>query len=285
MFFLDIFRLNHDDVLKILPDRDAYAHKGDFGKILLLCGSRGYTGAAALAAMGALRSGAGLVYLGVPECIYQIEAMKHTEPIVFPLPDQDGCFSCDAIAAVMDRLTDMDAVLIGPGMGRSEGTRQLTVEVLAKYKGPVVLDADGINVLFAHKDILRGRTSPTILTPHEGEFERFTAAAINERVSAAKELALDLGVIVLLKGNNTVITDGYSCYINLTGNPGMAVGGSGDVLSGIIVSLVGQGIEPLKAAACGAWLHGAAGDQCEQKLGQYGMLPTDMLGELPRLMK
>ncbi len=282
---MDLFRLNHNDILELLPDRDAYAHKGDFGKVLLLCGSRGYTGAAALAAMGALRSGAGLVYLGVPECIYQIEAVKLTEPVVFPLPDQDGCFSCAAVDALMDKLTGMDAVLIGPGMGRSEGTKRLTIQVLESYKGPVVLDADGINILFAHKDILRGRTSPTILTPHEGEFERFTDEAINERVSAAQKLAIELGVIVLLKGHDTVITDGKLCYINQTGNPGMAVGGSGDVLSGIIVSLLGQGIEPLKAAACGAWLHGAAGDLCAQKLGQYGMLPTDMLVELPRLMK
>jgi len=221
----------------------------------------------------------------VPESIYQIEAVKLTEPIVFALPDKDGCFSESAIAEVLSKTSRMDAILIGPGMGCTEGTRRLTIEVLSKYNGPVILDADGINVLFAHKDILRGRTSPTILTPHEGEFERFTDCAINDRITAAQELALNLGAIVLLKGHETVITDGHLCYINQTGNPGMAVGGSGDVLSGVIVGLVGQGIDPLCAAACGAWLHGAAGDVCAQKLGQYGMLPTDMLRELPRLMK
>ena len=280
-----IHTLDHDAVLKLLPDRATQAHKGDFGKILLLCGSRGFTGAAALAAMGALRSGAGLVYLGVPESIYAIEAVKLTEPVVFPLPDEDGILSAEAQMKVVAKLSNMDAVLIGPGLGTSEGTTSVTQCVLQHYNGPVVLDADGINVMKAHKDILRSRTGPTILTPHAGEFQRFTGTQISNRIADAEELAAELGVIVLLKGHNTVITDGTTTYINQTGNPGMAVGGSGDILSGIIVSLLGQGISPLEAAACGAWLHGAAGDICAGEIGQYGMLPSDMLSVLPRLLK
>ena len=282
---MDAKILNHEKVLNILPDRKTDAHKGDFGKILLLCGSRGYTGAAALAAMGALRSGAGLVYLGVPECIYTIEATKLNEAIVFPLPDGSGKLSADALPQILEMLPAMDAVLFGPGWEKSEGNFLIAKEILETLERPVVVDADGINVLAKHMDIVRERKAPTILTPHPGEFARLGGNNSIDRQAAAEEFALGNGCILLLKGHNTVITDGKQTYINPTGNPGMAVGGSGDVLSGIIVSLVGQGIDPLKAAACGAWLHGAAGDVCAEKIGQYGMLPSDMVEALPRLMK
>lgn len=277
--------LSHEDVLKILPNRDPWAHKGDFGKVLLLCGSRGYTGAAALAAMGALRSGAGLVYLGVPECIYDIEAAKLTEPVVFPLPDNGKTLSKTAIPDILALLPKMDAVLIGCGLGQSDDTLAVVQAVIENFQGSVVMDADGINVISGHKDILRGRTGTTILTPHDGEFQRIGGVIEADRAKAASDLSRDLGCIVLLKGHETVITDGHRSFINRTGNPGMAVGGSGDVLAGVIVSLLGQGIEPLEAAASGVWLHGAAGDICAGEIGQYGMLPTDMLQVLPRLMK
>lgn len=280
-----IKELDHEAVLKRLPDRNAEAHKGDFGRILMLCGSRGYTGAAALAAMGALRCGAGLVYLGVPACIYAIEAVKLTEPIIFPLPDNNGMFSAEAIKEIAQLLPKMDAVLIGPGLGKSADIHAVVEFVLNSFSGPVVLDADGINVMKAHKNILRGRTGPTILTPHEGEFLRLGGLLNKNRAFAAIDLSKDLGVITVLKGHNTVITDGAEIYINKTGNPGMAVGGSGDVLAGMIVSLLGQGISPLEAAACAVWLHGAAGDLCAQEIGQYGMLPSDMVQVLPRLLK
>ena len=279
-----IMELNHEAVLSILPDRAVDAHKGDFGKILLLCGSKGYTGAAYLAAQACLRSGAGLVFLGVPESIYQIEAVKLNEAIVFSLPDEDGKLSAAAIPEILERLPKVDAVLIGPGLGQSEGVFQVVKKVLECAACPVVLDADGINVMVAHKDILRERTNATILTPHAGEFARLGCDA-GQRIAAAEAMAKDLGCILLLKGHGTVITDGTNTYINPTGNPGMAVGGSGDVLAGIIAALLGQGIEPLQAAACGAWIHGAAGDICAAEIGQYGMLPTDMVNVLPRLLK
>ena len=277
--------LSHESVLRLLPDRDPWGHKGDFGKILILCGSRGFTGAAYLAAMGAMRSGAGLVFLGVPESIYAIEAVKLNEPVVFPLPDEDGKLSGLAVAEIEKRLPQMDAVLIGCGLGQSSGVFSVVKAVLEKAKCPVVVDADGINVLSEHKDILRGRQYPTILTPHDGEFLRFGGTIGENRVASAAVFAREWNSIVLLKGHETCITDGESGYINRTGNPGMAVGGSGDVLAGIIVSLLGQGLAPLEAAACGAWLHGAAGDICAREIGQYGMLPTDMLQVLPRLLK
>ena len=280
-----IRRLNHELVLSLLPDRNPWGHKGNFGKLLLLCGSRGYTGAAFFAAMGALRSGAGLVFLGVPESIYGIEAVKLNEPVIFPLPDVDGRLSADAVPEILSRLHRMDAVLVGPGLGQSEGTLAVVRAVLEKAECPVVVDADGINVLRAHRDLLRGRKSPTILTPHDGEFARLGGIIGEDRMAAAAALADDLGCVVLLKGHETCVTDGTDGYINPTGNPGMAVGGSGDVLAGVITALLGAGLPPLEAAACGAWLHGAAGDRCASELGQYGMLPTDMLSALPRLMK
>ena len=277
--------LDHKAVLSILPDRQIMAHKGNFGRILLLCGSRGYTGAAYLAAMGALRTGAGLTYLGVPESIYAIEAVKLNEPIVFPLPDDDGKLAVSAAEEIKGLLPKMDAVLIGPGLGQSKGTLAALKVVLRDFQGAVVVDADGINLLAQHKYLLRGRTAPTVLTPHEGEFARIAGGVATDRQTAAEQLALELGAVVVLKGHGTIITDGTVTYRNPTGNPGMAVGGSGDVLAGMVVSLLGQGIDPVEAAAAAVWLHGAAGDVCAEKLGQYAMLPTDILEELPRLMK
>ena len=282
---MEIRKLDHESVLSLLPDRDISAHKGNFGKILLLCGSVGYTGAAALAALGALRVGAGLVFLGVPASIYLIEAIKLTEAIVFPLPDIKGMFSEESIAPIGEKLKAVDAVLIGPGIGQSPACFSIVEYVLRAFHGPVVLDADGLNLIAAHKDILRDRTSPTLLTPHAGEFARLGGDVTGDRIHDAVAMAKDLNTAVVLKGHGTVITDGNQIFVNPTGNPGMAVGGCGDVLAGMITGLLGQGIEPLKAAACAAWLHGAAGDVCADELGQYGMLPTDMLKVLPRLMK
>lgn len=280
-----ICELNHEAVLQALPDRDPWGHKGDFGKLLLLCGSRGYTGAAYLSAMGALRCGAGLVYLGVPESIYAIEAVKLNEPVVFPLPEADGKLSKKAVSEILKRLSQMEGVLIGPGLGQSAGTLAVVKAVLENARCPVTLDADGINLLAGHRDILRGRTFPTVLTPHDGEFARLGGGTKGDRLENAIALAKELGCILVRKGHETLITDGVTHYRNKTGNSGMAVGGSGDVLAGMITGLLGQGLEPILAAACGVWLHGAAGDLAAGELGQYAMLPTDLLNHLPRLLK
>ena len=282
---MQVMELGWRSVRSILPDRNPWGHKGNFGKVLLLCGSRGFTGAAYLCAMGALRAGAGLVYLGVPESIYDIEAVKLNEPVVFPLPDDGGKLSKEAIPQILERLPAADAVLVGCGLGVSEGTLAVVRAVRGNTTCPVVLDADGINVLSGHMDILRGRQSPTILTPHDGEYFRVGGVVGDDRMESAAAFAEKHGCILLLKGHHTCITDGKTGYVNRTGNPGMAVGGSGDVLAGILVGLLGQGMDPLQAAACAAWLHGAAGDICAEELGQYAMLPTDMLNALPRLLK
>lgn len=281
---MDMITLTKDDVMQLLPDRPVDMYKGQAGSVLLLCGSVGFSGAAYLAAMGALRCGAGLVYLGVPRSIYEIVAGKLNEAIVFPLPDFRGKLSFFAARKIRNYLNRVDCVVIGPGIGRSYGTKYAVQYVLKHFKGPVILDADGINQVAKHKDIVRGRKGNTVLTPHEGEFRRlsdFSGTRFNRVVSLAKEI----DAVVLLKGHKTLISDGAKTYCNPTGNPGMATGGCGDVLAGMIGALCAQSIPPLQAAACGAWLHGMAGDISAQELSQMGMLPTDMLNVLPRLLK
>lgn len=279
-----ILQLTCQDISSMLKPRNPDTYKGDFGRILLICGSVGYSGAPALAAMGALRSGAGLVHLAVPDVIYNIEAEKLLEPVIHPFSSQNGMFAASAIDQICNLTHKMDAVLIGCGLGRSEECDQLVYHVLKKCKAPVILDADGINAATMNIDILRERTFPTIITPHYGEYKRLVSEVSGDRCTDAVSLAQKIGCVVLLKGHNTVISDGTTTYMNSTGNPGMATGGSGDVLAGIITSLVGQGLSPLTAAACGAWLHGAAGDICADEIGQYGMLPQDIIKVLPRLL-
>ena len=271
---------------RMLPVRDREAHKGMFGRILLLCGSVGFTGAAAMAAKAALRSGSGLIFLGVPERIYPILAVKLDAPMVFPLPDDGfGRLSADGIPEILWRLRSCDACLIGPGLGRSEQICSILQAVLQNFRGPVVLDADGINAAAEHIDVLRGTDCPIVLTPHEGEFARLGGHLELGRRSAAEQLARETGTVVLLKGHESVITDGEQTFLNRTGNPGMAVGGSGDVLSGILTSLLGQGLPPLEAAAAAAWIHGSAGDLGAREIGEYGLTPEDLILRIPRLLK
>ena len=276
--------MNETTIRTLLPVRARDTHKGDYGKLLLLCGSRGFTGAAALAAMGALRTGAGLVYLAVPERIYAIEAVKLTEPVVLPLPDMDGMLCAASIPEIASLLPKMDAVLFGSGSGIGRGTEEVLLYLLRNCECPLILDADGITLAAKHKDILRGREMPTILTPHDGEFARLAPLDM-PRTEQTMALAKELGVILLRKGHRTLITDGTVCFENQTGNPGMATGGTGDVLAGVILSLLGQGVPPLEAAAAACWLHGAAGDLAADKWGEYGMLPGDMVDMLPQLLK
>lgn len=268
-----------------LPPRQANAYKGEFGKVLIVGGSIGYTGAPVLAARAALRSGSGLIYVAVPESVYSIVACKLDEPMVFPYPQENGKFSAQAVTEILNRLSVCDVCLLGPGMGVSSGTAEVAQAIVNNSRVPVVLDADGLNVFAGNIDKLRNATCPLIVTPHEGEFLRMGGRLELGRIGAAVEMALRIGAVVLLKGHKTVITDGETVYENNTGNPGMATGGSGDVLGGILVSLMGQGVPPLEAAAAGAWLHGAAGDLCAQELGQSGMTPGDMIGAVARLLR
>lgn len=267
------------------PPRDPESHKGNYGRVLLVCGSEGLTGAAALAAMAALRAGSGLIFTGVPRAVYPIVAAKLDAPMVFPLPcDGAGRLSQASLPELLRRLETADACLLGPGLGRSSDLDALVRAVIGRCRVPLVLDADGINAVAGHIDVLRGAACPLVLTPHEGEFRRMTQAAEADRITGAQALARATGAVVLRKGHVTVITDGQRTYVNHTGNAGMATGGSGDVLSGILVSILGRGVPPLEAAACAAWLHGRAGDLAAARLGQYAMGPGDLLDELPRLL-
>lgn len=265
-----------------LPRRPRDAHKGDFGKLFILAGSEGYTGAPVLAARAALRTGAGLVYLGVPRDIYPVIAVKCDEAMPFPLPEDYG--------AILERAQSCDAALIGPGLGRAPETERLILSLLAELTVPVVLDADGINALAGHIDILDKRPAPTVLTPHEGEFARLTGCAlpVRDRAAAARSFAEAHNCVLVLKGQGTVTAapDG-SVRVNDTGNPGMAKGGSGDVLAGMIAALLGQkhlGDDIPKLTAQAVFYHGAAGDLCAQKFGEYAMLPTDLIDAIPEIL-
>ena len=278
-------------IRQLLPVRPRFSHKGDFGRVLLVCGSVGFTGAAALAARAALRTGAGLITVATPRQVWPIVAAKLDEPMVMPMAeDKAGRLSLQAAPALVQLLAKADACLIGPGLGRSEEMDALVAALVGEARCPVVLDADGINAMAGHIDRLREAACPLILTPHDGEFLRLSPGAalppadFDIRADRAMLLARRLGAVVLLKGYRTAITDGTRLYRNETGNPGMATGGSGDVLAGMLVSLLGQGLAPLEAAAAAAWLHGAAGDRCAAERGEYGMTPSDLIDAASRLL-
>lgn len=278
-------------IRQLLPVRPRFSHKGDFGRVLLVCGSVGFTGAAALAARAALRTGAGLITVATPRQVWPIVAAKLDEPMVMPMAeDKAGRLSLQAAPALVQLLAKADACLIGPGLGRSGELDALVATLVDEARCPVVLDADGINAMAGHIDRLREAACPLILTPHDGEFLRLSPGAalppadFDTRADRAMMLARQLGAVVLLKGYRTAITDGKRLYRNETGNPGMATGGSGDVLAGMLVSLLGQGLAPLEAAAAAAWLHGAAGDRCAAERGEYGMTPSDLIDAASRLL-
>ena len=271
-------------VKNLLPKRDPWGHKGTFGKVFCLCGSVGFTGAPVFASRAAVRTGSGLVYLGIPQSIWEVVAKKCDEAMPFPLPDQDGKLSLAAEAEIRQRMAGCAAGLIGCGLGRSAESDTLTRNLLDIDK-PHVLDADGINALEDCAELLKKRTAPTILTPHEGEFLRIGDLSAGREESAAA-FAKDYGVTLVLKGHRTVIAapDGRIA-VNPTGNSGMAKGGSGDVLSGMILSLLGQGLTPFDACCAGVYLHGLAGDLAAGEKTEYAMTPTDMIEKIPEAYK
>lgn len=272
-----------------LPRRPRDAHKGKFGRAYIVAGSTGMTGAPVMAAQAAVRSGAGLVTLGVPQPIWPIAAAKLDEAMVQPLPaGKDGLLELGAAPTVLERLNKYGVCLIGPGLGRSNAVYAVVRGILQGTALPMVLDADGINALEGHIDVLDGRSGHcTILTPHDAEFKRLGGdLSHGDRLRAARDFALEHGCCLILKGHSTITAfpDG-SAYVNTTGNPGMAKGGSGDVLAGILVSLLAQGFTPREAAPLAAWLHGCAGDLCAEALGEYGMTVTDLIARLPEAMR
>lgn len=273
-------------VKKWLPARDPWGHKGTFGKVYCLCGSVGFTGAPVFASRAAVRTGSGLVYIGVPSAIWQVIAAKSDEAMPFPLPDRNGKLSLAAESDIRERIATCDALLIGCGVGRSDDSDKLVRRLLDSEK-PLILDADGINALSGHINELSVRHNAiTILTPHEGEFVRLGGDLSLGREQAARDFALQHGVYIVLKGHRTIVAapDGRLA-VNTTGNSGMAKGGSGDVLSGMILSLLGQGMSPFEACCAAVWLHGRAGDLAAEDKGERGMTPCDLLGQIPYAMK
>ena len=272
-----------------LPRRRRDAHKGDFGRVNILGGSVGYTGAPVFAAQAAVRTGAGLVSVGVPAPVWPVVASKLDEAMPYPLPaGKEGQLSLEAGEAIHSRLSKCGVCLIGPGLGRSNGVAAVVRHLLEELHIPVILDADGINALEGHMDILDNRQGlHTVLTPHDGEFARLGGdLSHGDRLGAARRFAMEHSCCLVLKGHRTITAfpDG-TAYINTTGNPGMAKGGSGDVLAGVILSLLGQGLPARQAVPMAVWLHGAAGDRCAAQMGEYGMTPTDMVAALPAVIQ
>ena len=263
------------------PDRPDDAHKGTFGRVLLIGGSRGMSGAISLAGISALRGGAGLVYLGVPESIVSIVATTEPSYLVIPLKeDADGRISADAKEQIHQAAAGMDAIAIGPGLGSSDDISQIVAWAYQSIDLPMVVDADALNALASSADSIPVCKSPRVLTPHPGEFARLTGHTIDDIQSNREELSAEfaeqLNVVLLLKGQRTVITDGQRLAINETGNSGMATGGSGDVLTGLIASLLAQGIEAFESAQLAAHLHGLAGDLAAQELSKPGLIASDL---------
>jgi NAD(P)H-hydrate epimerase len=258
-------------ISKLLPRRKTNSHKGDYGRALIVAGSVGMTGAAVLAAKSALRSGAGLVYLAVPKDL--VKTVDALVPEVITIPFSDI------------KKVKANAVAVGPGLGVSKGTRRLLASVLA-MKVPTIIDADALNVIARNPGMLRNRKTETILTPHPGEMARLigrnTQYVQHHRVACARQIARKFNCIVVLKGAGTVIADRYGDIdVNKTGNPGMATAGVGDVLAGMIVGFRAQGLACWGSAVAGVYLHGLAGDLAARDKGQYGMIASDLLEQIP----
>lgn len=277
-------------VQECFSSRPADSHKGTFGHVLALCGSWGMAGAAVLSVRGALRCGAGLVTAALPRSIYPMVTAAQPEAVCLPLPqDRDGRVALAARSALRKAAGKVTCLLIGCGLGQSGDLSGLIADLIARAACPVVLDADGINLMAQHIDRVKACKAPLVLTPHPGEMARLCRTTVDEvekdRAGTARRFAKEYGVWLVLKGHRTLVAspDG-SLLVNTTGNPGMATGGSGDVLAGMIASFLAQGMQPQQAAMCGVYLHGRAGDHAAERLGQHAMLPSDLLAELGPLL-
>lgn len=277
--------IDREYVRSLMPRRDPAGHKGTFGKAYLLGGSVGYTGAPVLCAAAAERSGCGLVFLGVPESVWPAAAVKCWGAMPHPLPERDGRLSPDAEEEIRRRAAGCDAVAIGCGMGRGEES-DLLIRRLLTVEKPLVLDADGINALEGHIDTLSRRTCATVLTPHDGELARIGGDMTAPREASAAAFAAAHGVYLVRKGHRTLVAapDGRLA-VNTTGNDGMAKGGSGDILTGLLAGLLAQGMEPFAACCAAVWLHGRAGDLAAEEKGRRGMTPPDIIEMLPYALK
>ncbi|MBI3318402.1 MAG: NAD(P)H-hydrate dehydratase [Candidatus Omnitrophica bacterium] len=273
-----------------LLQRRPNTYKGDYGHLLVVAGSIGFTGAPVLCALGALRSGAGLVSLSVPESIYFIVASQLREVMTHPFPETPkGSFSLSALAVLRPLLERADVLAVGPGLSRELSTGRFVQELLLKTRQPVVLDADGVAAFSgsaSSRRKLRKARGRLVLTPHPGEMSRLLGVSVGKVQRGRREVALsvakELGAVVVLKGHRTVVASPKGqVYLNSTGNPGMASGGVGDALTGMIAALIGQGLDPFSAARAGVYLHGLAGDLAAKKVGEVSMTAGDLLDSVP----
>ena len=270
------------------PTRDDDSHKGTFGRVLLIAGSRGMAGAASLVGLGALRGGAGLVYLAVPAGIGNTVSAVEPSYLTHWLPEDDeGRILADPREEPLaGLLEDKQALGIGPGLGQSRAVAKLVTRLYLRHPGPAVFDADALNALAGNAKAAETPAGPRVLTPHPGEFARLIDSDVKtvqaNRESLAIEFARVRGVVLLLKGHRTLVTDGSRLAVNETGNSGMATGGCGDVLTGLIAALLAQGIEPFSAAQLGAHLHGLAGDLAAEELSKPGLIASDLALYLAR---
>jgi ADP-dependent NAD(P)H-hydrate dehydratase len=265
-----------------LPPRAAQSHKGDYGRVLVLGGSRGMAGAAALAGMAALRSGAGLVRVAVPEVVQATVAGFEPSYMTVGLPaDTHGLLAAEALPDLLAQLPWATAAAIGPGLGQSAAVCELVCHVYRHAAQPLVVDADALNALAQRSDVLAQPRGPRLLTPHPGELARLTGVPVadlqRDRSTWTARFAAQWRAVVVLKGHATCISDGERTFLNPTGNPGMATGGTGDVLSGVLAALLAQGMPPLQAARLGAYVHGLAGDLAAAALGEVSLIASDLL--------
>lgn len=269
--------------MKDLPERKPDTHKGDYGKVLVVAGAPGMAGAAVLASEAAYRSGAGLVYICCPSRSADVLSIKQTCAVVRPFPERNP------LPAILKEAAACDVAVVGPGLSRAPAIAAAVRRLVGKLEIPFVLDADGLNAFVETPDLLSRGRAPRILTPHPGEAARLTGLSAAEirasRKRVAREMARRFKAILVLKGHRTVVTDGHSDYVNRTGNPGMATGGSGDVLSGMIGALIGQKLPPYRAACLAVRLHGRAGDIAARRVGQIPLMATDILAALPEAFR
>lgn len=283
------------DLLPRLPDRDPDSHKGTFGTALIIGGSRGMTGAVALAGMAALRGGAGLVRLAVPDRCLETVAAFEPSYMTAPLPDDsEGRIAAAAYERIVELAEKATVLACGPGLGRSADLDQLVARLYREVRKPLIVDADGLNALAAQPEVLSQPGGPRILTPHPGEFARLLPPGETQdsrpkaqdlrpkTEQSAVAFAARHGLILVLKGHRTLVTDGQRQWHNFTGNPGMATGGSGDSLTGLITALACQHLEPYDAARLGVYLHGLAGDLAARELGQVSLVAGDLVRYLPK---
>ncbi len=282
------YSIDKETAINILPKRNPISNKGDYGHVLSICGSKGMAGAAVLASIGAVRGGAGLVTAAFPECAYSAIASKITSPLLLPLKsNENGFFSADSAEKIKAAMKKATAVLIGCGLGVNRDTAFILAEVIKSADVPIVIDADGINIISHNINVLKAAKVPIILTPHPGEMSRLSGMSVkqiqSDRIQTAGEFAKKYNVTVVLKGANTVVAtpNEKSVFINTTGNAGMSKGGSGDLLAGLVAAFLSRGMNAVNASSLAVYLHGLAGDIAAEKYSMTAMSPLDTANCLP----